>query len=93
MTTDYQLVKVTWLDAHAVTSGWEPVDELDPDPCVVESVGFVLPDVKAGHITLAQSWIAGNEEVDHVLSIPIKMVTRLEKLIASALLPIEPAPE
>ena len=91
--SDYQLVKVTWLDAHAVTTGWEAIEELDPDPCVVESVGFVLPDVKAGHITLAQSFIVANEEVDHVLSIPLKMVTRLEKLIASALLPIEPAPE
>lgn len=90
MMSDYQLVKVTWLDAHAVTVGWEAIAELDPDPCVVESVGFVLPDVKAGHVTLAQSFIAGNEEVDHVLSIPMKMVTRLEKLIVSALLPLEP---
>lgn len=91
--SDYKLVKVTWLDAHAVTTGWEPIEELDPDPCVVESVGFLLPDVKAGHVTLAQSWIDGNEEVDHVLSIPTKMVTRLEVLLITTLLPLEPAPE
>ena len=92
-TSDYKLVKITWLDAHAVTTGWEPIAELDDEPCVVESVGFLLPGVKAGHHTIAQSVIDSNEECDHVLSIPSKMVIRLEQLFVQSLLPVEPAPE
>lgn len=91
--SDYKLVKVTWLDAHAVTTGWEAIEELDDEPCVVESVGFLIPDVKKGHVTIAQSIIADNEECDHVLSIPSKMVTRLESVSAWPLLPVEPVPE
>ena len=49
-----RLVLVTWNDAHAVTDSWEDIDALDGSPCVVTSVGFVLPHVKAGHVVLAQ---------------------------------------
>jgi len=93
MTSEYRLVKITWLDAHAVTTGWEAVAELDDEPCVVESVGFLIPDVKRGHITIAQSWIASSEDVDHVLSVPAKMVTRLESVAAWPILPTEPPPD
>jgi hypothetical protein len=92
-TSDYKLVKITWLDAHAVTTGWEPIAELDDEPCVVESVGFLLPGVKAGHHTIAQSVIDSNEECDHVLSIPSKMIIRFESVSAWPLLPVEPEPE
>jgi hypothetical protein len=91
--TEYKLVKITWLDAHSVTTGWEPIAELDDEPCVVESVGFLLPNVKAGHVTIAQSIIESIEECDHVLSIPSKMVIRSESVSAWPLLPVEPAPE
>lgn len=90
MMNDLQLVRVTWIDAHAVTVTWHPVDELDDEPCVVQSVGFLLPDVKTDHVTLAQSLIEANDEVDHVLSIPVGMVRRLEKLLPSTVLPVEP---
>lgn len=91
--SEFQLVKITWQDAHALTTGWEAIAELDDEPCLVESVGFLIPDVKKGHLTIAQSWIAGNEEVDHVLSIPAKMVVRLESVAAWPLLPVEPPPD
>lgn len=86
----FQLVQVTWHDAHSMTETWTSVDELadDPDPYVVESVGWLLPQAKPGHICIAQSYNA--EDLDSVLAIPNGMVVRIAHLQASPLLPIEP---
>lgn len=90
MKTD-QLVRITWIDAHAVTDGWTGVDELDDEPCVVTSVGLLLPETKPGHVVLAQSWIEDTDDLDGVLAIPLGMVRRIDTLQGSALLPIEPS--
>jgi len=88
MRTD--LVRVIWNDAHAVTDAWTPVADLDSDPCVVHSVGHLLPEVKRGHLVLAQSMIDERAEVDAVLAIPTAMIVRVEVLTATPLLPVEP---
>lgn len=78
--SDHELVRVTWIDAHTVTETWTPIHDLDDDPCVVVSVGHLLTDAKPGHVVIAQSWIAGNDEVDSVLAVPTGMVRRIEKV-------------
>ena len=90
-TMNEQLVRVTWHDAHAATSTWTSVDGIDDSPCIVESIGYLLHEMKPGHILLAQSWIADQEDVDGVLAIPSGMVKRIESLHALPLLPVEPA--
>lgn len=84
------LVEVIWHDAHAVTETWAGIDEIDGGPCVVRSVGVLLPHVKPGHLVLAQSLIEGDGVVDHVVAIPLGMVRRVHRLTVGALLPIEP---
>ena len=87
---NYQLVHITWHDAHSMTETWTSVGELadDPDPYVVESVGWLLPHAKPGHVCIAQSY--NDEDLDSVLAIPTGMIVKIARLEASALLPIEP---
>jgi hypothetical protein len=78
MTNQHKLAVVVWHDAHADADGWSSVIHLDHEPCVVVSVGWLLPrgrGKKRGHISLAQSAI-GDWCVDSVLHIPRKMVAR-----------------
>lgn len=63
---------VVWHDAHALTS-WVDFDEIDPEPCVVETIGWLLPEAKKGHVVLAQS-ITNEDGLDNVLCIPVGMI-------------------
>lgn len=73
-------VLVVWHDAHSSTAGWEELSEIDDEPCVVETVGWLLPDRKQGHVVIAQSIIVGDDTIDSVLSIPVGMVQSLTVL-------------
>lgn len=73
-----QAVLVIWHDAHSGSESWINIKDLDNDPAVVETIGFILPTAeggKPGHITIFQS---RNEDfLDHVLHIPQRMVQRI----------------
>lgn len=66
---------VVWHDAHAEHS-WTSLDELESEPYVVESVGWMLPDAKPDHVVIAQS-IGSDDALDSVLQIPVGMVQRI----------------
>lgn len=74
------MVLVVWHDAHSNVTGWEEIDEIDNEPCVVETVGWLIPDAKRGHVVVAQSWIRDSETIDSVLSIPVGMVQQIQIL-------------
>jgi hypothetical protein len=67
-------VLVIWHDAHAEHS-WTTLEELDCDPYVVQTVGFLLPDAKRGHVVVAQS-IGSDDALDSVLQIPVGMIRK-----------------
>lgn len=67
------IVRVVWHDAFADTNSWIDPEGIDDEPCVTESVGFLLADAKKGHIAIAQSKNS-EESVDSVLFIPVEMV-------------------
>ena len=76
------VVLVTWHDAHSGAESWINIKELDSDPAVVESVGFLLNEDNGGkpnHITLFQSRIG--DSIDHVLHIPVGMVQKIKVLM------------
>lgn len=77
---DMRLVVVLWRDAHADGDSWISVDEIEDEPYIVESVGFVLEAVKSGHISLCQSLADDEGVVDHVLHIPNEMVVDIINL-------------
>lgn len=63
---------VVWHDAHAETS-WVEFDDIDPEPCIVETCGWLLPEAKQGHVVVAQS-ITNDDMLDNVLCIPVAMI-------------------
>jgi len=72
MMSKFDLVCVTWHDAHA-DSRWIEVTEIDNEPYLVTSIGYIVTKAKKGHVSLAQSFGADGF-VDSVLHIPRGMV-------------------
>lgn len=71
------MIEVVWHDAHSegVSGGtWFDPAEIKNAPYQVRSVGYLLENVKDGHITLAQSVSDTDGLCDSVLHIPIGMV-------------------
>jgi len=66
-------VLVVWHDAHSEGDGWCDVDDIDDEPCVVETIGWLLPDRKRGHVVVAQS-ITNSDQLDAMLCIPVAMI-------------------
>ena len=66
------MVLIVWRDAHADAHGWTEIDDLDIEPRVVRTVGWMLDEVKAGHLSVAQSM--DDTRVDQVIHIPDGMV-------------------
>ena len=71
---------LTWMDAHAATSTWTPLDDIDQDPCMVVSCGFMLSVEQGGkpdHVTIYQSK-TDSDDVDGVLCVPVAMVKNVK---------------
>lgn len=66
-------VLVHWLDAHDETDTWVDVKEIEKDPCIITSIGFVIENGKPNHLTLAQSY---SDELlyNNIIYIPNGMV-------------------
>lgn len=78
----FQPVLVKWTDAHAGEQSWHELD--DEEPYVIDSCGFLIPENEGGkpkHLTLVQN-ITPDEEMDHVLYIPLGMVQSITFLTA-----------
>lgn len=74
-------VLIIWHDAHSGSESWINIKDLDKDPAVVETVGFLLSTVDGGkpdHVTIFQS--RNEDSIDHVLHIPVKMVVSIRLL-------------
>lgn len=86
--SEWPLVHVVWWDAHGATSGWTHHGDIDPAPAEIQTVGWLLPKVKPGHLTVVQS-IDPHGNVDNATAIPVAMVRRLSSLTATQVLPVE----
>ena len=75
---DLPIVLVTWHDAHGDARGWTQYDDLDTDPCIVHTAGFLLENAKKDHLSVAQS-ITG-DDLDSVIHIPAAMVENIRNL-------------
>jgi len=77
-------VEVVWHDAHADTNTWIDITEIGCDPCVVVSVGILLPETKPDHIVLAQSQNSF-DQLDCVLAVPVAMVKSMRAIFSGGL--------
>lgn len=66
-------VRVTWHDAHTEELGWCDAGEIDAEPCVILTLGYLIPNGKPDHVVVAQS-VAADGTYFGVFSIPIGMV-------------------
>ena len=75
-------VLVTWHDAHSGSESWVNIKDLDLEPAIVQTVGFLLASSDGGkpdHLTIYQS--RNEDNIDHVLHIPVKMVVGIKVLM------------
>ena len=73
------VVEVVWHDAHADTNSWIELDDIGSEPCVVTSIGILLPEAKPDHVVLAQS-SNSFDQLDCVLCIPVAMVKTMRSI-------------
>jgi len=77
------LAIITWHDCHGDSDGWLTLGELEQEPAIVHSVGWLVPTQEGGcpdHVTLYQSRIEGTEQIDSVVHIPVGMVKNVKLL-------------
>ena len=72
---DAKIVVLTWLDAHA-ENAWMDISELDQEPYIVRTIGWLMADAKPDHVVVAQS-IGVDHSVDGVLCVPVGMVVKI----------------
>ena len=75
-------VLIIWHDAHSGSESWVNIKDLDLDPAIVQTVGFLLSTTDGGkpdHVTIYQS--RNEDNIDHVLHIPVKMVVSIKVLM------------
>ena len=72
-------VLVVWHDAHSFATGWSELSDIGDEPCVVETVGWLLAERKKNHLVVAQS-ITSDDALDSVLCIPVGMVVSITVL-------------
>jgi hypothetical protein len=75
------LAIVSWTDTFSDHSGWTYIEELTQEPCIVHSVGWLIPTAEGGnpnHVSLYQSRIEDSDQVDSVLHIPVGMVVNVK---------------
>jgi riboflavin synthase len=79
MMNDLSMVLVVWHDAHTESDGWCELSDIDDQPCVVHTVGLLLPGVKTDHVVVAQS-VTSDVGCDCVLCIAVGMVRSMSVL-------------
>lgn len=72
-------VLVVWHDAHSETESWCEAGEIDTEPYVVNTVGWLIAEAKPNHVVVAQSY-GVDGALDSILSIPVGMVQSLTVL-------------
>lgn len=40
---------VVWRDAHSVSPAWEPMSQIDQSDCIIDTLGWVIPNAKEGY--------------------------------------------
>ena len=78
-------VLIFWKDAHAVFPGWTSLEDMDKDDCIIQTIGWMIPDIKPGHVVVVQS--VGNPREDNVedhvdsgIAIPEAMIVDIQEL-------------
>lgn len=80
MSGEAQMVYIKWRDAHSVVDGWHRPEDIDVSPAIVESVGWLLPDVsRDDHLVVVVNNLS-DEYYDSGVAIPVECVLEIRNL-------------
>lgn len=78
--TEWSLVVIHWVDAFDGENGWTDLDKYEPTEATVVTVGWLIPDMLSGYVTVVNSYFP--DEVDNPktvgmpIHIPVGMVIK-----------------
>jgi hypothetical protein len=61
--SDWSLVCIHWRDAFDGENGWTDLEKYDPTEMTVVTVGYLIPDMLDGYVTVVNSYFP--DEVDN----------------------------
>ena len=73
--SDPPRVEVEWTDAQGGPVHWHTTDELDGEPLVCRTRGWLVEHDKPGYLTIAQT-VTSNGTLDNTIHIPHAMIRR-----------------
>lgn len=69
--SEWALVAIHWMDAFDGENGWTDLDKYEPKEATVVTVGWLIPDVLQGYITLVNSYFPDEVEDPKTVGMPI----------------------
>lgn len=86
---NYSFVEVVWHDAHAYRERWLEPEDIDREPLVVCTAGYLIPEAKPDHVTIVQS-VNGEGSLDGIISVPCSMVQEVRVISGEGRVPFSP---
>jgi len=73
--SEWALVVVHWRDAFDGENGWTDLEKYTPEDTTVVTVGWLIPDMLEGYITVVNSYFPDEVEDPKTVGMPIHIPT------------------
>ena len=73
--SEWPLLVVHWRDAFDGENGWTDLEKYTPEDTTVVTVGWLIPDVLEGYITVVNSYFPDEVEDPKTVGMPIHIPT------------------
>lgn len=69
--SEWALVVIHWRDAFDGENGWTDLDKYEPKEATVATVGWLVPDMLAGYVTVVNSYFPDEVDDPKTVGMPI----------------------
>lgn len=73
--SEWSLVVIHWRDAFDGENGWTDLDKYAPEDTTVVTVGWLIPDMLDGYVTVVNSYFPDEVEDPKTVGMPIHIPT------------------
>ena len=73
--SEWPLIVIHWRDAFDGENGWTDLDKYVPEDTTVVTVGWLIPDILAGYITVVNSYFPDEVDDPKTVGMPIHIPT------------------
>jgi hypothetical protein len=73
--SEWALVVIHWRDAFDGENGWTDLEKYTPEDTTVVTVGWLVPDVLAGYVTVVNSYFPDEVDDPKTVGMPIHIPT------------------